>query len=61
VGSGGIVRDPATHLRVQRELWDFFQAGALKPLALCESPILGGAGNKEFLMHLRLEPGKLGA
>jgi 23S rRNA (cytidine1920-2'-O)/16S rRNA (cytidine1409-2'-O)-methyltransferase len=54
VGSGGIVRDPATHLRVQQEIWDFFQGTALKPLARCQSPILGGAGNKEFLLHLRL-------
>jgi 23S rRNA (cytidine1920-2'-O)/16S rRNA (cytidine1409-2'-O)-methyltransferase len=56
VGAGGIVRDPAVHERVQRELWDFFQATPLKPQALCESPILGGEGNKEFLMHLKLEP-----
>jgi len=55
VGSGGIVRDPATHERVQREIWDFFQGTPLKPLALCESPILGGEGNREFLMHLRLQ------
>ena len=59
VGSGGIVRDPETHQRVQREIWAFFQGTALQPLALCESPILGGAGNKEFLMHLRLETPRL--
>ena len=55
VGAGGIVRDPKVHERVQREIWDFFAQSPLKPLALCESPILGGEGNKEFLMHLRLE------
>jgi 23S rRNA (cytidine1920-2'-O)/16S rRNA (cytidine1409-2'-O)-methyltransferase len=54
VGAGGIVRDPLTHQRVQQELWDFFQGTALKPRGLCESPILGGEGNKEFLMHLGL-------
>jgi 23S rRNA (cytidine1920-2'-O)/16S rRNA (cytidine1409-2'-O)-methyltransferase len=54
IGSGGIVRDPETHLRVQREIWEFFQQTPLKPLASCESPILGGEGNKEFLLHLRL-------
>jgi 23S rRNA (cytidine1920-2'-O)/16S rRNA (cytidine1409-2'-O)-methyltransferase len=59
VGSGGIVRDPETHQRVQREIWEFFEGTALQPLALCESPILGGAGNKEFLMHLRLEAPRL--
>jgi len=56
VGSGGIVRDPETHARVQREIWDFFAATPLRPLARCESPILGGEGNREFLLHLRLEP-----
>ncbi len=54
VGSGGIVRDPETHQRVQDDLWAFFQGTALKPLGRCESPILGGEGNREFLMRLRL-------
>jgi 23S rRNA (cytidine1920-2'-O)/16S rRNA (cytidine1409-2'-O)-methyltransferase len=54
VGAGGIVRDPAVHARVQKEIWDFFAASPLKPQAQCESPILGGEGNKEFLLHLRL-------
>ena len=54
VGAGGIVRDPETHARVQREIWDFFAATPLRPLARCESPILGGEGNREFLLHLRL-------
>ena len=54
VGSGGIVRDPATHERVQREIWDVFAATPLQPLARCESPILGGEGNREFLLHLHL-------
>jgi 23S rRNA (cytidine1920-2'-O)/16S rRNA (cytidine1409-2'-O)-methyltransferase len=55
VGSGGIVRDPDTHERVQRELWDFFQGTPLKPRARCPSPILGGEGNQEFFLHLCLE------
>ena len=55
VGSGGIVRDPATHERVLREIRAFFQETPLKPLADCASPILVGEGNKEFLLHLRLE------
>lgn len=53
VGSGGIVRDPAVHERVQREIWDFFTATELRPQALCESPIQGMEGNREFLMHLK--------
>jgi 23S rRNA (cytidine1920-2'-O)/16S rRNA (cytidine1409-2'-O)-methyltransferase len=54
VGAGGIVRDPLVHERVQREIWAFFEQTALRPLALCESPIRGGEGNREFLMHLRM-------
>ncbi len=53
VGDGGIVRDPAVHDRVCRELWAFFQATELRPQALAPSPILGGEGNREFLLHLR--------
>jgi len=53
VGSGGIVRDPAVHDRVVRDIWAFFSATELRPQALCESPILGGEGNKEFLLLLK--------
>ena len=52
VGQGGIVRDPAVHDRVLRDIWAFFAGTELRPLAYCTSPILGGEGNKEFLMHL---------
>ncbi len=52
VGVGGIVRDPAVHLRVVSEIWAFFNETELKPQGWCESPILGGEGNKEFLLHL---------
>lgn len=54
VGSGGIVRDPEVHDRVCREIREFFEGTALKPQAFAVSPILGGEGNKEFLLHLRL-------
>ena len=54
VGSGGIVRNPAVHERVVRDIWAFFSGTDLKPQAYRESPILGGEGNKEFLMHLVL-------
>jgi 23S rRNA (cytidine1920-2'-O)/16S rRNA (cytidine1409-2'-O)-methyltransferase len=57
VEKGGLVRDPAVHERVCREIWDFFAGIPLKPLKLTPSPILGGTGNREFLMHLRLGPG----
>lgn len=55
VGSGGIVRDPAVHARVLREVWEFFRdQSPLHPLACCESPIKGGEGNTEFLLHLKM-------
>jgi len=53
VGSGGIVRDPAIHERVVREIWAFFTQTELRPQRLLESPILGGEGNKEFLLLLQ--------
>lgn len=55
VGSGGIVRDPQVHARVLREAWTFFaEQTPLHPLEFCESPIKGGEGNTEFLLHLRM-------
>lgn len=53
VGDGGIVRDPAVHARVVKEIWDFFALSELRPQGLMESPIRGGEGNLEFLMYLR--------
>ena len=54
VGTGGIVRDPAVHQRVLGEIWRFFAETELRPQGSCVSPILGGEGNKEFLLHLVL-------
>jgi 23S rRNA (cytidine1920-2'-O)/16S rRNA (cytidine1409-2'-O)-methyltransferase len=54
VGAGGIVRDPAVHQRVLGEIWRFFTETELRPQGSCVSPILGGEGNKEFLLHLVL-------
>lgn len=53
VEKGGIVRDPAVHERVCREIWDFFAGTELHPQALAVSPILGGEGNREFLLYLK--------
>jgi len=46
----GVIRDPAIHERVLRELREFVAAEpALAWKAAIESPLLGPAGNKEFL------------
>jgi 23S rRNA (cytidine1920-2'-O)/16S rRNA (cytidine1409-2'-O)-methyltransferase len=47
---GGVIRDPAVHQRVLRELEAFIAAQpGLGWRGTTESPILGPAGNKEFL------------
>lgn len=49
----GVVRDRATHRAVLRDVC----AGAAKlgliPVAVCPSPLLGPAGNREFFLELR--------
>jgi 23S rRNA (cytidine1920-2'-O)/16S rRNA (cytidine1409-2'-O)-methyltransferase len=47
----GVIRDPAIHQRVLRELKDF--VGGLPGLRwskVTESPVTGPAGNKEYLV-----------
>ena len=47
----GVIRDPAIHQRVLRELEEFVAArAAMRWLGVTESPVLGPAGNKEFLV-----------
>lgn len=54
LGSGGVVRDPQVHREVLREIRDAAQAVGVKPVALTASPLLGPAGNREFLIRLRV-------
>ncbi len=49
----GVIRDPAIHERVIRELSEFVAAvPGLAWRGVTESPVLGPAGNKEFLVLL---------
>jgi 23S rRNA (cytidine1920-2'-O)/16S rRNA (cytidine1409-2'-O)-methyltransferase len=54
IGKGGIVRDPADRARALADVRVFID---LQPrwqvIADCVSPILGGDGNQEFLLHAR--------
>jgi 23S rRNA (cytidine1920-2'-O)/16S rRNA (cytidine1409-2'-O)-methyltransferase len=51
---GGVVRDPAVHDRVLREVGDAAAALGLEQVGMMPSPILGPEGNREFLLHLRV-------
>ena len=57
VGKGGVVRDPAVHASVCREIeaWLGSRPG-WRVLGVVPSPITGPAGNKEFLIGARYEP-----
>jgi 23S rRNA (cytidine1920-2'-O)/16S rRNA (cytidine1409-2'-O)-methyltransferase len=52
----GVVRDPEVHARVVAELTVKAAAIGWSRLAVTPSPIVGGKGNREFLVHLRRTP-----
>lgn len=54
VGRGGVVRDPAMHRRVLQEVCDAAAAIGFGTQNLIASPLLGPAGNREFLALLQL-------
>lgn len=49
VGKGGIVREPEKQERVVQEINQFAEQIGLRIAGVIDSPILGAAGNKEFL------------
>lgn len=53
VGKGGVVRDPAVHASVLREVVQAATELGLPPRGLTRSPITGPAGNVEFLAWLQ--------
>lgn len=56
VGKGGVVRDPRTHRRVLEETCVLAGSLTLQVTGLIPSPLLGPAGNVEFLIWLRRVP-----
>lgn len=56
VGKHGIVHDHAVHRQVITDVIHFAQASNFDVCGLDFSPIKGGHGNIEFLVHLRLTP-----
>ena len=53
VGRGGIVRDETVHRRVLVEVMETALEADWSLVAAAPSPILGGEGNREFLLHMR--------
>ena len=53
VGKGGVVRDPALHRQVIEGITQFSRESGLDVMGVCESPITGPAGNKEFFIFAR--------
>jgi 23S rRNA (cytidine1920-2'-O)/16S rRNA (cytidine1409-2'-O)-methyltransferase len=53
VGKGGVVRDPALHDQVLRELRAFAAEIGYRVAGEIPSPVLGAKGNQEFLLYLK--------
>jgi 23S rRNA (cytidine1920-2'-O)/16S rRNA (cytidine1409-2'-O)-methyltransferase len=56
VGKGGVVRDAAVHRQVLRSVIDVAATVGLYCLGVVRSPLVGPAGNVEFLLYLNREP-----
>ncbi|HEU5141508.1 MAG TPA: TlyA family RNA methyltransferase [Bacillales bacterium] len=54
VGKRGIVKDRRIHERVIKEMIDFANLTGFSARHLSYSPVTGGSGNIEFLLHLSL-------
>jgi 23S rRNA (cytidine1920-2'-O)/16S rRNA (cytidine1409-2'-O)-methyltransferase len=51
VGKGGIVREPEMHRAAVEKVRASLEKAGFAQTAERESPILGAAGNREFLLH----------
>ena len=51
LGKGGIVKDPKAHRYAIERVLDSGASVGLVPIGLLPSPIVGGDGNREFLIH----------
>ena len=56
VGKNGIIKDAKVHEEVIDKVLGFARDSSLLPLNLSFSPVKGGKGNIEFLLHLRKSP-----
>ncbi len=56
LGKGGIVKDPAAHIYAIERVCECGKASGLVPIGLIPSPIMGGDGNREFLVCFTVCP-----
>jgi len=49
----GVVRNPETHKRVVEKIKDFCMELGLSVIEVCESSLIGPAGNREFFVYLK--------
>jgi 23S rRNA (cytidine1920-2'-O)/16S rRNA (cytidine1409-2'-O)-methyltransferase len=56
VGKGGVVKDPQARLEALEGVAQFLRAAGWEVIATADSPIAGGDGNLEFLLHARRRP-----
>src|SRR5512133_166505 len=61
VGTGGIVRDPAAHQKVIEAVGQGAREMGLIVGGVCESPITGADGNREFLILLEVPEREINA
>ena len=52
ISKGGIVKDMSVHIKILEELTALFSASGFEIKGLAPSPIRGGDGNIEYLVHL---------
>ncbi len=55
LGKKGVIKDEKTQKQALNNVKECALLSGFKILGECDSPITGGSGNKEFLLHLRLE------
>ena len=53
IGGGGVVRDPAVHAAILREVRDSVRSAGVRVVNAATSPLRGPAGNVEFFYELR--------
>ncbi len=61
VGKGGIVKSEEYRQLAVRSVLAAAEAAGIYPEDICESPITGGDGNREYLAYFKLGQGELGA